>query len=213
MYSTGARSGIRHLPCRQSRNARASAQDNTTSGWGDIASCRDLAHEELGRRADLHWSVPDPARTRTDAAFDAAYHELTRRVADLASRLRPASWYADGRVASLAVTAFLQKTAVEQGPDHRREVLRQELERLDALQFAYWPAAVNGDHNAANIVLKCIARRCTVLGFDRADNRIATTASVVVIRGTEEEYVNGLQAVIDQQERGHRQTPGELGGR
>jgi hypothetical protein len=44
-------------------------------------------------------------------------------------------------------------------------------------------------------VLKCIARRCTVLGFDRADNLTAATASVVVIGGTEEEYINGLQAV------------------
>ena len=56
-----------------------------------------------------------------------------------------------------------------------------------------------------------MARRCTVLGFDRADNPIDTTASVVVIGGTTEEYVNGLQAVIDQQERGRQQTPGELG--
>jgi hypothetical protein len=110
------------------------------------------------------------------------------------------------------VTAFLQKTAVEQGPDHRRAVLRQELDRLDALQFAHWPAAVNGDHNAATIVLKCIARRCTLLGFDRAVNLHAATASVVVIGGTEEEYINGLQAVTDQQERGRRQTPGELRG-
>jgi ArsR family transcriptional regulator, arsenate/arsenite/antimonite-responsive transcriptional repressor / arsenate reductase (thioredoxin) len=51
----------------------------------------DLAHEELGDRADLHWSVPDPARTGTAAAFDATYEELTRRVSDLAPRLRPAS--------------------------------------------------------------------------------------------------------------------------
>jgi protein-tyrosine-phosphatase/DNA-binding HxlR family transcriptional regulator len=51
----------------------------------------DLAHEELGERADLHWSVPDPVRSGTRAAFDAAYDELTRRVSDLAPRLRPAS--------------------------------------------------------------------------------------------------------------------------
>ena len=50
-----------------------------------------------------------------------------------------------------------------------------------------------------------------MLGFDRADNPIDTTASVVVIGGTTEEYVNGLQAVIDQRERGRRQTRGELG--
>ena len=51
-----------------------------------------------------------------------------------------------------------------------------------------------------------------MLGFDRADNPIGTTASVVVIGGTTEEYVNGLQAVIDQRERGRRHSPGELRG-
>jgi len=56
-----------------------------------IVTVCDLAHEELGDRADLHWSVPDPARTGTTAAFDRAYDELTRRVSDLAPRLRPAS--------------------------------------------------------------------------------------------------------------------------
>jgi hypothetical protein len=110
-----------------------------------------------------------------------------------------------------SLAAVATATSVEQGPDHRREVLRQELDRVDALQLAYWPAAVNGDHIAANIVLKCIARRCTLLGLDRADNLNAATASVVVIGGTEEEYVNGLQAVIDQREREQRLTRGELG--
>jgi len=47
----------------------------------------DNAHEELGDLHGLHWSVPDPARVGTDAAFDAAFEELTRRVDDLAPRL------------------------------------------------------------------------------------------------------------------------------
>jgi protein-tyrosine-phosphatase len=52
----------------------------------------DLAHEELatgrtGVGADLHWSVPDPARTGRPAAFDRAVDDLTRRVHDLAPRL------------------------------------------------------------------------------------------------------------------------------
>ena len=56
-----------------------------------VVTVCDLAHEELGDRAALHWSVPDPARTGTPVAFDRAYDELTRRVSDLAPRLRPAS--------------------------------------------------------------------------------------------------------------------------
>jgi protein-tyrosine-phosphatase len=47
----------------------------------------DNAHEELGPARGLHWSVPDPVRIGTEAAFDAAFDELTRRVSDLAPRL------------------------------------------------------------------------------------------------------------------------------
>jgi len=51
----------------------------------------DNAHEELSvhQPQTLHWSVPDPVRVGTDAAFDAALTELTRRVGDLAPRLTP----------------------------------------------------------------------------------------------------------------------------
>jgi ArsR family transcriptional regulator, arsenate/arsenite/antimonite-responsive transcriptional repressor / arsenate reductase (thioredoxin) len=55
-----------------------------------IAVC-DNAHEELTgpRRARLHWSVPDPVRANTDAAFEAAYTDLADRV----DRLAPALTY------------------------------------------------------------------------------------------------------------------------
>jgi protein-tyrosine-phosphatase/DNA-binding transcriptional ArsR family regulator len=53
----------------------------------------DAAHEELaavpdGRR--LHWSVPDPARTGEDAAFDAAITTLADRVTRVAPALHTA---------------------------------------------------------------------------------------------------------------------------
>lgn len=50
----------------------------------------DTAHEEMGGLPALHWSVPDPVRVGTDAAFDAAYEEIARRVDDLAPRLTAA---------------------------------------------------------------------------------------------------------------------------
>nr|BFE76150.1 hypothetical protein GCM10020092_094510 [Actinoplanes digitatis] len=52
-----------------------------------IAVC-DNAHEDLtgGVRPRLHWSVPDPVRLDTDAAFEAAYTDLSGRV----DRLAPA---------------------------------------------------------------------------------------------------------------------------
>jgi protein-tyrosine-phosphatase len=52
-----------------------------------VAVC-DNAHEDLGTQADdrLHWSVPDPARTDTDDAFERALRDLADRV----DRLAPA---------------------------------------------------------------------------------------------------------------------------
>jgi protein-tyrosine-phosphatase/DNA-binding HxlR family transcriptional regulator len=52
-----------------------------------IAVC-DNAHEDLtgGTRSRLHWSVPDPIRADTDAAFEAAYTDLAGRI----DRLAPA---------------------------------------------------------------------------------------------------------------------------
>lgn len=73
------------------RRVRPRSIEDVAAGGDVVITVCDLAHEELGRRAELHWSVPDPARTGTRAAFDATYAELTRRVSDLAPRLRRAS--------------------------------------------------------------------------------------------------------------------------
>jgi len=59
-----------------------------------IAVC-DNAHEDLtgGVRPRLHWSVPDPIRLDTDAAFEAAYTDLAGRI----DRLAPAVAHPTGR--------------------------------------------------------------------------------------------------------------------
>ena len=54
-----------------------------------IAVC-DSAHEDLtsgAARPRLHWSVPDPVRAGTDAAFEAAYTDLAGRIDRLAPTL------------------------------------------------------------------------------------------------------------------------------
>jgi protein-tyrosine-phosphatase/DNA-binding HxlR family transcriptional regulator len=55
-----------------------------------IAVC-DNAHEDLTGpvRARLHWSVPDPVRADTDAAFEAAYTDLAGRIDRLVPALTP----------------------------------------------------------------------------------------------------------------------------
>jgi protein-tyrosine-phosphatase/DNA-binding HxlR family transcriptional regulator len=57
----------------------------------------DAAHEELTGRAGaaelapswLHWSIPDPARTGQDEAFDRVVTDLTGRIARVAPAVRP----------------------------------------------------------------------------------------------------------------------------
>ncbi|MDG4768249.1 helix-turn-helix domain-containing protein [Solwaraspora sp. WMMD406] len=69
-----------------------------TAHVGDVVTADDLviavcdnAHEELtGPSApDLHWSVPDPVRSDTDAAFDAAYADIAGRIDRLAPAVTP----------------------------------------------------------------------------------------------------------------------------
>jgi protein-tyrosine-phosphatase len=60
-------------------------------GDGDyVVTVCDAAHEELVTGGAVHWSVPDPVRAGTDAAFDEAVRDLSRRVTTLAHRLTAA---------------------------------------------------------------------------------------------------------------------------
>jgi protein-tyrosine-phosphatase len=56
-----------------------------------IITVCDLAHEELGELAAVHWSVPDPVPAGDPGSFDAALSELAERVGRLAPRLSAAS--------------------------------------------------------------------------------------------------------------------------
>jgi protein-tyrosine-phosphatase len=56
-----------------------------------VVTVCDMAHEELGRQAAIHWSVPDPVPAGDPASFDAAVAELGHRVKRLAPRLAATS--------------------------------------------------------------------------------------------------------------------------
>ncbi|OJX70197.1 MAG: ArsR family transcriptional regulator [Micrococcales bacterium 73-13] len=55
-----------------------------------IVTVCDTAHEELGLDRSIHWSIPDPVRVGTDAAFDEAFDAIARRIEDFAPHLTPA---------------------------------------------------------------------------------------------------------------------------
>ena len=56
-----------------------------------VVTVCDLAREELGGQAAVHWSVPDPVRAGDPASFDAAVADLSDRVGRLAPRLAATS--------------------------------------------------------------------------------------------------------------------------
>jgi protein-tyrosine-phosphatase len=56
-----------------------------------IITVCDLAHEELGALAAVHWSVPDPGPAGDPGSFDVALTTLADRVGRLAPRLVAAS--------------------------------------------------------------------------------------------------------------------------
>jgi protein-tyrosine-phosphatase len=72
--------------------------------WEDgdlIVTVCDMAHEEFGGQAALHWSVPDPVQPGDPADFDAAVTEISSRVIRLAPRVSPREAdEADGRKVS-----------------------------------------------------------------------------------------------------------------
>ena len=74
------------LPMRRLRPRHIS--DVRQDGDLVITVC-DLAHEELGRQAAVHWSVPDPVVVGTRAAFDATVGELRERISAVLDDRRP----------------------------------------------------------------------------------------------------------------------------
>jgi protein-tyrosine-phosphatase/DNA-binding HxlR family transcriptional regulator len=79
-----AAAGRHHLPLPRIRPRHITeVEDN-----GDlVVTVCDLAREELGGQAAVHWSVPDPVPAGDPASFDAAVTDLSDRVGGLAPRL------------------------------------------------------------------------------------------------------------------------------
>lgn len=82
-----------------------------------------------------------------------------------------------------------------------REAVRQlEMERLDALLFALWHSAKEGDDQAIDRVLKIMSRRASLMGLD-APSKVAETdpeggalpARAIFVGGSEAAFIGALQ--------------------
>ena len=66
--------------------ARTAHVDQVVAPGDLVVAVCDNAQEEMDPAVGrLHWSIPDPVRVGTDAAFDAACDEIDRRVRTLAA--------------------------------------------------------------------------------------------------------------------------------
>jgi len=80
------RHGVALLP-----EARPRLLDDVARRGDLVVTVCDRAHEELGDRGRLHWSIPDPVPVGTSRAFASAYDRLAARIATLAPLLDKAS--------------------------------------------------------------------------------------------------------------------------
>jgi ArsR family transcriptional regulator, arsenate/arsenite/antimonite-responsive transcriptional repressor / arsenate reductase (thioredoxin) len=96
-----AAAGRHHLPLRRLRPRHI---DEVREGGDLVVTVCDMAREELGGLAAVHWSVPDPVPAGDPGSFDAALAELGQRVGRLAPRLAAASGAGDeqGRVTAFS---------------------------------------------------------------------------------------------------------------
>lgn len=69
------------------RATRPRALEDVAEADDFVVTVCDTAHEELAGTGGVHWSVPDPVRDGSDAAFDAAFEDIADRIQSLAPRL------------------------------------------------------------------------------------------------------------------------------
>jgi ArsR family transcriptional regulator, arsenate/arsenite/antimonite-responsive transcriptional repressor / arsenate reductase (thioredoxin) len=75
------------------RGSQTRSIEDVTERPDVVVTVCDVAHEELRPLSPdvkvLHWSIPDPARSRSPTAFDKTLGRITSRVEALAPRVRP----------------------------------------------------------------------------------------------------------------------------
>lgn len=155
-----------------------------------MGAARAIRSTDTTAIADLVVVGSKPARAHELHLAGASWHAIATEL-----------HYASAKVAQMAVHAYLEKSAVDQGLERRREAFALELARLDKLQAAVWDYALNGDLRAIVVVLKISAQRTALWGFGGRDNTMTEQPrTVVIVDGDGPEYIAKLKLLIAQQE-------------
>ena len=92
--------------------------------------------------------------------------------------------YISAQVAQMAVTAYLQRAALELGPELRHAALMTELDRLDLVNGAFLPKAMEGGYKAADVVMRVHDRRSALLRL-ASDVALAAQPKSIIISDSE----------------------------
>lgn len=109
--------------------------------------------------------------------------------------------YPSGVAAKAAVFAWMQEAAITESTEQRAQAYAEEVARLDRLQKEWWDAAVGApgvdrDLDAARFVLQIIQVRARLRQLDKPQ-LVETAGEVLVIHGSEEEYVAAMKAIAE----------------
>jgi len=115
-----------------------------------------------------------------------------RRAGATYDEIARATGYATPQGAYLAYGRALKRTLTNAGSEELREM---ELDRLDRLQRAVWPKALNGEYPAVDRVLKIMNQRAQYLGL-YAPTKMQVEATVYDT-GTIESEVARLRLILE----------------
>ena len=87
-----------------------------------------------------------------------------------------------------------------------RDLVATEALRLDRLQLALWPKAMDGDHHAVRELIRLMERRARMLGLDRQADLFAQAAEQDHTRGLLGRFDDAMQLAYTDMQRRAQET-------
>lgn len=149
--------------------------------------------------------MPGPTKAQRAATAERRRKAIAMKLAGATyEQIATALGYASRGAACVDIQRALEQSLAEQHRD--AEVMRHELVlQLEQVKRAMWPAMLNGDTKAADVVLKAVDRIAKLVGAD------APTRVEVLTMGAIESEIAKLEAQIAAQAAGE-EVPAEPGG-
>jgi hypothetical protein len=143
----------------------------------------------------LHNGDGDPVAVPEDVVLhgDAMYRAYTaRQMGKSWIAIAREEGYPSGHAIRSEVEAFLDEAATLVTQASKVRLLNDEVDRMDALQAAFWPQAMSGHVPSGQLVLAIVRYRSQLVGLEGAQIAPADHRTVVVL-ADQEGYLRSLQ--------------------